>query len=921
MDDVNALLKDGKTAEAEAKLRAFPPDLDPDGDVNERVRQALADLPRADDFKKLEATVARALGEGRPQDALDAIAAARGTLGPSRAAALERLRLKPLIAAGTQKVRLRLEEKKAAGQKRVDEIRDRIASEAKERETTRARIAEALKAEMDKTPAEFEMGKVRAFNAVVDAFDGRRLAVSFKLEQGSGSTSIALGALPAALAARVWPVIFKEAPPRQLFELGRELVRQKNLDDAERLFKKAVEGDPTLRASMPDLARIRRGLASLAAEIKTVDRKKIQLAYSWKDADQAADFAADASRIGSGGGKLRVEALGTLFFAVHKDIAFVGAASLEVALGGTSPGAYHVAGVKCTDAKGAVTFLLVIVDPGIDRVQVQRIKDRKAEVVKDIGGMKSVKSLEFQLQGEQARVITGGKTQWSGAIDRFARLEICLGGVLDDTARAGACVEFGPVKVTGTADPRWMRKLLAEGQTIIEQELSRDVQRERPAGPVSMGAGTTVASETLYDDMVQDLPDALRRPFDDARKVVVAYVLGMVDGKALEKARLAFASLIHDYPEFPLSYYYDAQILLLMGFNEDAEKRLDEALKVEPQFIEALLIQARLAMDKHDYPRTEKLLSEVLARVPDEAGAYFARGLMRHYLRQPEPATADLDLCLALAPRNPQIRREARRLRNAVHGPLWSQTTTVKTAHYVVTSDMPAAEVKKYAEHLEAIRERYVKFVGTDVKPAATPEVLIFETAEGYYGYAQLTNEDRLESTLGLFHPLYNQLLLFDGPDPEETFTTLYHEAFHQFLNELIPGAPPWFNEGLAEYVGGTKIENGKVVQTGVLISGRTDTLAQMLDQGLVIPFPTILRLGQDQFTGPAGPLCYAQAWSMVHFFINAADGAHLPLFNKYWNALSGGADVFTAYDTAFRDVDMRKLQEEWTAYVRGWFR
>jgi hypothetical protein len=70
------------------------------------------------------------------------------------------------------------------------------------------------------------------------------------------------------------------------------------------------------------------------------------------------------------------------------------------------------------------------------------------------------------------------------------------------------------------------------------------------------------------------------------------------------------------------------------------------------------------------------------------------------------------------------------------------------------------------------------------------------------------------------------------------------------------------------------------------------------------------------EFYGPEIGLNYAQAWSMVHFFYEAANGKYRPLIERYFRELLAQKTPRQAYESAFKD-QVETLEKEWKAFVR----
>jgi hypothetical protein len=243
--------------------------------------------------------------------------------------------------------------------------------------------------------------------------------------------------------------------------------------------------------------------------------------------------------------------------------------------------------------------------------------------------------------------------------------------------------------------------------------------------------------------------------------------------------------------------------------------------------------------------------------------------------------------------------------------------------HYVVMTDMSVDKTMLYGTRLEAAYKFYAetfKDVFTEEARRPKPRVAIFNTREAYLTYGELTLSNRQEWTLGYFHPMYRELLLFEDADLEATLQTLYHEAFHQFMALMVPKAPFWYNEGIAEYMGGIKVEvvnkkDSKIVEKARVLDGRLKGLKMSLN--FALKFEDIMMQTPAQFYSGPVSFKYAQAWSMVHFLYEASGGKHRPLVESYFKKLKDGGTPREAFDTAFGGGKVEELQKEWLEYVK----
>jgi len=240
-----------------------------------------------------------------------------------------------------------------------------------------------------------------------------------------------------------------------------------------------------------------------------------------------------------------------------------------------------------------------------------------------------------------------------------------------------------------------------------------------------------------------------------------------------------------------------------------------------------------------------------------------------------------------------------------------------------VMTDMSREKTELYGARLEAAYRHFAEAFKDSFKEDPSrpkPRVAIFNTREAYLTYGELTLSGRQEWTLGYFHPLFRELLLFEDVDLDATLHTLYHEAFHHFLSLLVPRPPFWYNEGIAEYMGAIRVEaskkEAKVVEKAKLLGGRLTVLKAGMR--FALPFKQIMLETPGQFYSGPVSFKYAQAWAMVHFFYEGAQGRHRPRIEAYFRALRDGKDASAAFEAGFADADLDGLQKEWSDYVKA---
>lgn len=216
------------------------------------------------------------------------------------------------------------------------------------------------------------------------------------------------------------------------------------------------------------------------------------------------------------------------------------------------------------------------------------------------------------------------------------------------------------------------------------------------------------------------------------------------------------------------------------------------------------------------------------------------------------------------------------------------------------------------------------------------------------------------DQAAGYFSPETRELVLFDSAHRdgieswtnEDTRRVLYHEAVHQYVFTAAGEAEPhtWYHEGLADYFSGTEFR-GREPKRIARIEERLACIRAALasgGSGQPIAWRKFLRYDQRIFYHPSQiELCYAQAWSMISFMMEAPSVLERPAWKAivptYWTTLRNNfskalaehadesldtADLDSlrqdaeeaargeALQAAFRGVSLSDIEEAWKAWV-----
>jgi tetratricopeptide (TPR) repeat protein len=798
--------------------------------------------------------------------------------------------------------------------------RERKAASAKALEEGRQALAEQKRAQAEREKA--VTAKLRNLKVNVTLKNGMKLENAGIQSMTRDEIRLAF-TFEGAQAEQVFPTDFlddksyvdllraawKDGGAAGQYELGRALVLRKLWKDAKAAFDQCVKLDASFGPRVPDLARVLNNEGAFKGSARRLGSDQLLIAYDFADTAQAQDFTPRQA-----GGEIAVEAgvlrIGTKATALYslKDVDFEGAFQSDFSVTLDEGASLAIGAFFTWDRKGYLIVLNSRTPSGnvlykLDGGRLTAIA--RTETSRIAPGVET--RIRIAVDGGSFRVHVGADEALS-AVDASttARGWFVLG------TSAGAARVKG-LSVRGKVNPVEIQKRFAEAEVLVRRALEEDLGRKRKETPDD----AALSGEDEY--LLGRLDEGLRAEFLKQR---AAYLAALRDKKLQPAHGALFDELTKKAPDFAPGWYWRGKVLATFRRSDESREAFAKAAAADPGFAEAHRAVAKAAMDERDLEDARAAVKRALELAADDGESLALQGLLRFVSGDAKGALADLDLARVLEPGSEDVVQAQRNVVNVIKGPQHLGAKHVKEfPHFVVMTDMSKEKTELYGSRLEAAYRHYAEtfkehFAEDPKRPK--PRVAVFNTREAYLTYGELTLSGRQEWTLGYFHPLFKELLLFEDVDIDATLQTLYHEAFHHFMNLIAPRTPFWFNEGIAEYMGGLKIEvskrDAKVVEKARILDGRLKVLRGALP--LALPFKDIMLQTPGQFYSGPVSFKYAQAWSMVHFFYETP--AHRPRIEAYVRALVKGEPAKGAFDAAFGDAPLEAMQKEWLEYVKG---
>ena len=231
-----------------------------------------------------------------------------------------------------------------------------------------------------------------------------------------------------------------------------------------------------------------------------------------------------------------------------------------------------------------------------------------------------------------------------------------------------------------------------------------------------------------------------------------------------------------------------------------------------------------------------------------------------------------------------------------------------ETRYYTLHSDLDIEQVREAAVRITSMAEEYhrrTRGFGKTLRDRLP--FYLFANAAEYHAAGGLPG------SAGVYAG--NKLMaLAGGP---QTWSTVQHEGFHQFVHRAIGGEiPVWVNEGLAEYFG-HGVWTGDGFVSGIIPESLRRRMVSLIEKKQLQPFEKMLQMSYAEWSAALNRTNYDQAWAMVIFLVQAEDGKYQEAFGKFIADISRGSSYVKAFKARFGtnvDAFEEKFNAWWTA-------
>jgi len=272
----------------------------------------------------------------------------------------------------------------------------------------------------------------------------------------------------------------------------------------------------------------------------------------------------------------------------------------------------------------------------------------------------------------------------------------------------------------------------------------------------------------------------------------------------------------------------------------------------------------------------------------------------------------------------------------------WENAREKETENFIVKTNLSMDALNDICCLLECARFIYQDFFGTDFERFKRNKLNVFvmKNRDDYEKvFHDVRGDNPSKGHVGIYVPgsypgnksrQAHILSYYDPLGQEPLISTLFHEGTHHVI-ELIeferncPRSPIWLNEGLAIYLGSSKLENGKIVPN--ISQVRLHQIKKVITKQSYIKLEEFINRASAKYDSN---ICYPEGWSLVYFLLNSKYKDVFKAYMESWGKSKIPMDKRPgnyypkdkiAHLKLFEEcigVPIDQLEKEWKEYILG---
>ena len=163
-----------------------------------------------------------------------------------------------------------------------------------------------------------------------------------------------------------------------------------------------------------------------------------------------------------------------------------------------------------------------------------------------------------------------------------------------------------------------------------------------------------------------------------------------------------------------------------------------------------------------------------------------------------------------------------------------------------VDAELTDGEYQQIVDGVNNVYEFFDRVMSFDMNRTVPVNILILKDSTAYRNYLIRRNRGMAVASYGIYMSSENQIVVYIRKDRALTFPTIKHEVSHAVVDTIVPYAPAWLNEGLAE-----QMETIERDQSGLYFERHGENrwvVDQARERGLLADIDQLLKLPSNKW-------------------------------------------------------------------------
>ena len=189
----------------------------------------------------------------------------------------------------------------------------------------------------------------------------------------------------------------------------------------------------------------------------------------------------------------------------------------------------------------------------------------------------------------------------------------------------------------------------------------------------------------------------------------------------------------------------------------------------------------------------------------------------------------------------------------------------------LVNVELSQDEIKRIQHDVNNIYQFYDQVMFFDFYKTVPVKIHIESNKENYYQHLRQVLGREPSPSRGMYIRKGHQIVVYIREDRNGTLETIKHETSHAIIDSIVPSAPVWLNEGLAEQMETLEVNDGALV-----IQRHSANRQQVSRQQNLLSLRTLLDLQNGEWRNHSAKSNYilqAQSGELVYFLLSANTG------------------------------------------------